>query len=145
MYVLVTRNQNENSVYSNNMNIERPNRSGRAFEGQGEKTEEEVSFVIGLLKFSVDPTTTFSPHDLYHEYALTLERYCAKKGKQFSNPFHCEEQMINAEENEYDGTVEMYGDMIASYDSGADDPISYRYDNLKRGVRKFLAELDGTK
>lgn len=127
------------------MGIERPNRSRLTSEGQGETTEEEVSFIIGVLKFSEDRSTIFSPHDLYHEYVQTLERYCANKGKQFSNPFHYEERMMDPEEIECDGTLDMYGHVIAKYASEADDPISYNYDNLRKGVRKFLAELDSKK
>jgi len=120
-------------------------RAKRELEDQGDQ-QWEISLIIGMLEFSVDYNKALSPHNLYNEYEEVLKKYCEVRRKNFSNPLHYEELLINADRDEYRGVVKMYEDVIAEYDGPmTDDDIEYNFDNLEKGIKRFLAELDSTK
>ncbi|WP_161851756.1 hypothetical protein [Bradyrhizobium sp. CCBAU 051011] len=68
------------------------------------------------------------------------------KGKEFFNPFEGEESPMDEDHTEFSGLVEMYGETIAEYDGVASGVnIHYNWDNLKMGVKRFVAELNDMK
>lgn len=124
------------------MGVERPNNSEK-FKQNQDANELEIEHVIDTLVSAPFHHASYRLSDLVHLYEDVLKQYCVRKGKVFFNPFDGEESPVDEDHTKFSGLVEMYGETIAEYDGVASGGnIHYHWDNLKKGVKRFVAELN---